>query len=129
MEKSGLFAETTKTGDHAYGSLKETYRDPDTVIILTPDGVDSALRCLDKDKLLIIYLDADRRLLLKRLKGRGDKPREILRRLAEDDARFDRMREFCTYSIQQTEKTDAAQVAALISWLAPLKGGAHDETA
>ena len=127
MESAGMFAETAHTGKHAYGSLKESYMDAATVIILTPDGAENTVRRVGRKNMLAVYLYADKKLLIKRLKERGDDPKEFMRRLAEDDARFEKAYEFCDYCVRQNERTDAAQTAVLISWLAPLKGGAKDE--
>lgn len=127
MEKAGMFAETAHTGMYEYGSLKVSYMDEMTVIILTPVGAENVMRRLGKENLLVVYLDADHRLLIKRLRERGDDPKEIIRRLSEDESRFGRAYEICDFRIQQDEKTDAAQTALLISWLAPKKGGCRDE--
>lgn len=121
MEAAGMFLETAHVGECAYGSLREDYMADDTVIILTPDGVEKAVGAMGKDDLLVVYLDAGIPLLKKRLTSRGDAPDAVMRRLAEDMKRFENIRELCSFIIQQRENTTAEQIATLITWLA--KGG------
>lgn len=120
LEKEGAFAETAHTGSYAYGSLKESYKDPKTVLVLDPEGVEKVIKLHNFDP-LIIYLDADRSLLQKRLLKRGDVPDTIKERLAEDDKKFMYMRDLCSFCVHQRENTGAEETALLISWLA--KGG------
>ncbi len=96
--KEGFFAEwksyVVDSGDEwFYGSpLIELYdaskdKDNNYVIILTPDGVRDVKSKLDGDY-TVIYLYANRKTILNRLKKRKDKNDTIERRMAADDADF-----------------------------------------
>ncbi len=86
----GKFAETAsynaEFGFCRYGSLKESYGQDNTYIILNPIGL-KAVRNAGADA-LAVYLRVDENKLIKRLKKRGDKPEEIIRRLAADAVDF-----------------------------------------
>lgn len=124
LESEGAFAETSHTGYHSYGSLKESYKDPKAVFILDPAGIENMIRKVGRTSLLIIYLDADRILLQRRLSNRGDSPLKIQERLAEEETKYMNMRNICDFSIVQRADTSAEQTALLISWIA--KRGSQD---
>jgi len=63
-----MFAETSHTGRYSYGSLKESYEDPDAVVILDPDGVRSVVEAVGKEQTTVFFLDAPDALLRDRIK-------------------------------------------------------------
>lgn len=96
---SGFFMEFQKyktvAGDWYYGSAKEDYDDSSNkVIILTPSGYEDVLYQLRRkkyikyDEIISIYLYANNRTILKRLKQRGDNKEEASRRIGTDNADF-----------------------------------------
>lgn len=117
MEKKGMFAESAHTGVYSYGSLKESYLDEDSVIVLDPDGVRHIQA--DKEKegycTLTVYLGGDNTLLKKRLIKRGDEPQKTLERLAEDDARFNGIEKLCDFHFLQTDEMKAEDIATFLA--------------
>lgn len=85
----------TIDGDWYYGSAKEDYKSSDnnTIIILTPDGLRDLKRWVIKNNINIdiisIYIYANKETIMKRLKWRGDKTDEAMRRLKSDDKDFE----------------------------------------
>ena len=57
------------------------------MIIITPDGYENIRQYLDRNT-LVVYLDVKNSILKKRLKKRGDNPKEIKRRLKSDNEDF-----------------------------------------
>ena len=116
-ERAGEIAEVSQTGPYRYGSLKDSYHDDNSVIVLDPSG----LRHIQKDRVregyrvLAIHLYADDALLQKRLSGRGEDPDAATKRLAEDSVRFDGIINLCDYQIVQNENAKAEDIASLLS--------------
>lgn len=121
MKKDGMFAETSHTGRYSYGSLKESYEDPNGVVILDPDGVRSVVEAVGKEQTTVFFLDAPDALLRDRIIKRGDDPHNALKRLHEDNLRYEGFALF-DYRIQQNEKSSAGDIAELISQIAK-RGG------
>lgn len=99
--KSGYFAEWKSYDVNGkkwyYGSpveeiVEASINDKNNVIILTPEGVKDVITFLSKSiseyHVRIIYLYANRRTILKRLKARRDKNDSIERRMKADDEDF-----------------------------------------
>lgn len=88
--EDGFFAEWKKYdsvfGTWYYGTAVEdvTKDTEDKVIILTPTGYEDIKECINKEDILSVYLDSSVKTLYKRLKLRGDNPKEIRRRLLHD---------------------------------------------
>ena len=120
MEEKGMFAESAHTGLYSYGSLKESYLEDDSVIVLDPDGVRHVQECRDKEgyRVLTVYLGGDNKLLKNRLIKRGDDSEKVSKRLAEDDARFEGIEELCDLQFHQTEEMKAGQIALFLSEMA-----------
>lgn len=120
MEEKGMFAESAHTGMYSYGSLKESYLEDDSVIVLDPDGVKHIQEGKDKEgyHVLTVYLGGDSGLLERRLIKRGDDPEKAAKRLIEDDARFKGIEELCDLQFLQTEEMKAEQIALFLSEMA-----------
>ena len=120
MEEEGMFAESAHTGMYSYGSLKESYLEEDSVIVLEPDGVKHIHEDKERENyhVLTVYLGGGRDLLEKRLLKRGDAPEKAGERLAEDDARFKGIEKFCDLQFLQTEEMKAEQIALFLSEMA-----------
>lgn len=88
--EEGFFAEWKKYnsvfGTWYYGTAVEdvTKDTDDKVIILTPNGYEDIKEYINKEDVLSVYLDSSVKTLYKRLKLRGDNPKEIRRRLLHD---------------------------------------------
>lgn len=88
--EEGFFAEWKKYnsvfGTWYYGTAVEdvTKDTDDKVIILTPNGYEDIKEYINKEDVLSVYLDSSVKTLYKRLKFRGDNPKEIKRRLLHD---------------------------------------------
>lgn len=92
--EEGFFAEWKKYdsvfGAWYYGTPLleiESFTDENRVIIITPDGYENIRQYLDRNT-LVVYLDVKNSILKKRLKKRGDNPKEIKRRLKSDNEDF-----------------------------------------
>ncbi len=93
--EEGFFAEYASydvaTGETwYYGSAKEDISD-DKVVILNPKGV-KALREAGGLDLYVFLIHTEYNVLIERLKARGDKKEEYLRRLKEDLPDFEELR-------------------------------------
>lgn len=106
LKEEGFFAETASYnasfGFCSYGSAKEDYEDNNDnkkIIILNPYG----LKALQEQNIphYSVYLDVDKNLLQKRLKGRGDSKEEILRRLEADERDFSDLHTDLTFKITE----------------------------
>lgn len=90
---SNFFAEKTSyntiDGKAYYGSAFDDISD-DKVCIVNPDGL-SQLQCHDGLNIASFYIDVPKRILIKRLKKRGDKRKEYRRRLKRDRIDFKRI--------------------------------------
>lgn len=93
MIEQGLFAEyktyNSEFGVWYYGTALEDLEKADdkSVIILTPDGYKDVANKLSK-KPISIYLYANNSTIRKRLKKRGDDPKEAERRVLHDNEDF-----------------------------------------
>ena len=93
MIEQGLFAEyktyNSEFGVWYYGTALEDLENADdkSVIILTPDGYKDVAKKLSK-KPISIYLYANNSTIRKRLKKRGDDPKEAERRVLHDNEDF-----------------------------------------
>lgn len=88
--EEGFFAEWKKYnsvfGTWYYGTAVQdiTNNSNNKIIILTPSGYEDIKEYINDEKILSVYLDSSLRTLYKRLKFRGDNPKEIKRRLLHD---------------------------------------------
>lgn len=96
MESMGMFAEVTEYnadfGYCKYGSSIYDYRDDekDKVVVLNPEGAKMVKEVSKEEDLDVctIMLSVPEEVLLERAKARGDKMREVKRRLKEDEQKF-----------------------------------------
>lgn len=88
--EEGFFAEWKKYnsvfGTWYYGTAVQdiTNNLNNKIIILTPSGYEDIKEYINDEEILSVYLDSSLRTLYKRLKFRGDNPKEIKRRLLHD---------------------------------------------
>ena len=88
--EEGFFAEWKKYnsvfGTWYYGTaVQDITNNPNNkIIILTPSGYEDIKEYINDEEILSVYLDSSLRTLYKRLKFRGDNPKEIKRRLLHD---------------------------------------------
>lgn len=88
--EEGFFAEWKKYnsvfGTWYYGTaVQDITNNPNNkIIILTPSGYEDIKEYINNEEILSVYLDSSLRTLYKRLKFRGDNPKEIKRRLLHD---------------------------------------------
>lgn len=88
--EEGFFAEWKKYnsvfGTWYYGTAVQdiTNNSNNKIIILTPSGYEDIKEYINNEEILSVYLDSSLRTLYKRLKFRGDNPKEIKRRLLHD---------------------------------------------
>lgn len=88
--EEGFFAEWKKYnsvfGTWYYGTaVQDITNNPNNkIIILTPSGYEDIKEYIINEEILSVYLDSSLRTLYKRLKFRGDNPKEIKRRLLHD---------------------------------------------
>ena len=96
MESMGMFAEVTEYnadfGYCKYGSSIYDYRDDekDKVVVLNPEGAKMVKEVAKEEDLDVctIMLSVPEEVLLERARSRGDKMREVKRRLKEDKQKF-----------------------------------------
>jgi len=96
MESMGMFAEVTEYnadfGYCKYGSSIYDYRedDKDKVVVLNPEGAKMVKEVAKEEDLDVcaIMLSVPKEVLLERAKARGDKMREVKRRIQEDEQKF-----------------------------------------
>ena len=87
---------TTRPIGFKYGSFYGDYLFDDTndhlnkVVILTPEGVYNAVEQIDKDSLLIIWVDPPEEDVLKHAVARGDSISWVRKRLEEEGEIFER---------------------------------------
>ena len=88
--EEGFFAEWKKYnsvfGTWYYGTaVQDITNNPNNkIIILTTSGYEDIKEYINNEEILSVYLDSSLRTLYKRLKFRGDNPKEIKRRLLHD---------------------------------------------
>lgn len=116
----GFFAETTyydvASGERwFYGTSSECFNDDNGVLIMNPDGV-KAIKGRKDIHYTTFYIMCDKKTLKKRLKKRGDNPKEAKRRLKADNKDFSGMESFCDYTIMNGDNTTPATVADLIKF-------------
>lgn len=93
LREKGFFAEyidyDTVYGKWWYGTAATEFEDDDLkkFIILTPDGISQVENILGK-RPKTIYIFANRKTILERLKNRGDNPEEAARRIEQDEVDF-----------------------------------------
>lgn len=116
----GIYAESTGyemvSGKVFYASRKDSYKDPNGVIVLNPYG----LRAVRKNGIdcTAVYLKAKKETLMNRLEIRGDDAAEVERRLAADERDFAGIEPLCDYILEvdnltEDEVTDAVNSFAL----------------
>lgn len=90
------FLEVDEVNGFKYGSFYRDYLFDDTndhlnkVVILTPEGVYNAVEQIDKDSLLIIWVDPPEEDVLKHAVARGDSISWVRKRLEEEGEIFER---------------------------------------
>jgi guanylate kinase len=123
-EANGFFMETkeynTVKGVWYYGSPKKELLNPknnmeNRLIILTPLGVEDFTKETRNKKInaKIIYLRANSGTISKRLKRRGDDPKEVERRIEKDEndfVAFEYFADKCIYNNSGTELKDVADI-------------------
>lgn len=116
----GFFVETTyydvASGERwFYGTSIECFNDDNGVLIMNPEGV----KAIEKRKDInctIFYIMCDKKTLKKRLKKRGDNPKEARRRLRADKKDFKDMEAWSDYTIINGDNTTPKTVADLINF-------------
>lgn len=116
----GFFVETTHydvaSGERwFYGTSKECFDDDNGVLIMNPDGIKAIKERTDIDY-TIFYIMCDKKTLKKRLKRRGDNPKEAKRRLKADKNDFCGMESLCDYTIMNGDNTTPKNVANMIKF-------------
>ncbi|MSS07131.1 guanylate kinase [Clostridium sp. WB02_MRS01] len=101
-DKEGFFAETTSYNvatDETwyYGSAIEDFN-RDKVMIVNPDGV-KQIRKIKSLNPIVFYIQADEKMIRKRLRKRGDNKKESKRRIAADDRDFFGIEKYVNFSI------------------------------
>ena len=71
-----------------YGYSKDEFEGEDCVAIVDVEGYETLRDYFGKENVVAIYIHASEETLRKRLIKRGDNPKEIERRLEDDDIRF-----------------------------------------
>lgn len=112
----GFFVETTsyKVADGGmwyYGTSEECLNDDNGVLIMNPDG----LKAISNKKDLCFtsfYIYCNTRTLKKRLKKRGDNPKEARRRLKADKKDFRGIEDWCDYIMENGNTCTPKEVAA-----------------
>ena len=115
------FAETTSynvaSGEHwLYGTSKECFNDKDGVLIMNPEGL-KAIQDIPNLNYTSFYIMCDKKTLKKRLKKRGDNPKEARRRLKADKKDFKDIESLCDYTIMNGDDTTPEKVADIIKQL------------
>lgn len=113
-----FFVETTSykvsSGEEwHYGTSKECFNDDNGVLIMNPDGL-KAIKNIPGLNFTSFYIMCDQKTLKKRLKKRGDNPKEAKRRLKADKKDFDGMEGLCDYTIMNGDNTTPETVADVI---------------
>ena len=117
----GYFVETTSynvaVGEKwYYGTSKYSLKDDNGVLIMNPDGL-KAIKKIPGLNYTSFYIMCDKKTLKKRLKKRGDNPKEAKRRLKADKKDFDGMEGLCDYTIMNGNDTTPENVAYVIKQL------------
>lgn len=90
------FLEVDEVNGFKYGSFYRDYLFDDTndrlnkVVVLTPEGVYNAVEQIDKDSLLIVWLDPPEENILKHAISRGESISKVRERLEAEKEIFDR---------------------------------------
>ena len=116
----GFFVETTKYNVAAgetwfYGTSKECFNDENGVLIMNPDGL-RAIEAHPNLDYTSFYIICDKKTLKKRLKKRGDNPKEAKRRLKADKKDFKNMEAWCDYTIMNGDNCTPKDVADMIEF-------------
>ena len=111
----------TEFGLWYYGTALEDLENANnnSVIILTPAGYRDIIKKISK-KPISILIDADNTTLQKRLKKRGDNPKEAERRLIHDNEDFKGIENEVDYIIHNNEGTNINDV---IKRILDIRGG------
>ena len=123
-ESQRFFLETkeynTVKGTWYYGSPKNELLNPknnseNRLIILTPSGIEDFTKESRSKKInaKIIYLRANSGTITKRLKRRGDNPKEVERRMEKDEndfVAFEYFADKCIYNNSGTELKDVVDI-------------------
>lgn len=114
----GFFVETThydtaNMGRVYYGTSNECFNDDNGVLIMNPDGL-KAIKNIPNLKYTSFYIKCDKKTLKKRLKKRGDNPKEAKRRLKADKKDFKHIEDWCDYTIMNRDNTTPKNVADII---------------
>jgi len=88
MIKEDKFIEYDEFNSWFYGLTKERYNECH-LLILTPRGLQHLLKKVNRDELLIIYMDTPAEERMKRAISRGDDPVEVKRRYGTDEKDFE----------------------------------------
>lgn len=118
LQKTGYFAECSAynmvCGTHYWGSPIQAYlRNSKQVIVLNPEGVEQIMErgvpCL------VIYLKPPIDISKERAEQRGDDPKEVIRRLENDQPKFDDLEKAGFFSlVLDTSKTCSFKAAEQI---------------
>lgn len=127
LQKTGYFAECSAynmvCGTHYWGSPTQAYlSNSKQVIVLNPEGVEQIMErgvaCL------VIYLKPPIDILKERAIRRGDDPNEVVRRLENDQPKFDNLEKLGFFSlIIDTAKTCSLKAAEQIDTFFKLQTG------
>lgn len=85
LKEQGKFVETTLYNNNYYGCLKSEVSD-NKVVILEPEGVTNFLK-LNKP-IMVVYLFADEKIRIDRMRYRNDKEEDIKKRVDNDRITF-----------------------------------------
>jgi guanylate kinase len=86
LKSKNSFVETTLYNGNYYGCSKGQVSD-DKCVVVDPNGLRSFL-ALNECSIVTFYLEAKEETRVERMKGRGDKPSEIERRIVNDRVDF-----------------------------------------
>lgn len=87
LKEQEFFAETTKYLTYQYGGSKEQMTE-DAVVVIEPIGW-KQVKDIYGDKAITIFVEANTYRRIARLNERGDEPKEIIRRVLDDESRSD----------------------------------------
>ncbi|MDD5901720.1 MAG: guanylate kinase [Lachnospiraceae bacterium] len=119
-QSEGFFVETTyydvASGERwFYGTSSECFNDDNSVLIMNPDGI-KAIKGRKDINYTIFYIMCDNKTLKKRLKKRGDNPKEAKRRLKADKKDFKNIEALCDYTIMNGDNCTPKDVVGMIDF-------------
>lgn len=118
--KQGFFAEykvyDTAKGEWYYGCAKEDILNADVkdVIILTPDGLKD-VQDMAGDELFVVYIYSNLPAIKRRVKKRGDDPKEAERRIRNDLIDFKGAELLADCIVYNNEGSDINDIAAKVA--------------